>query len=57
MPPFLPPSYHWAMANFPRWIGIDAWEVEKREVEKREVEKREVGKREVWEKRLPDIRY
>ena len=43
--PFLPPSYHWAMANFPRWIGIDA-----REVEKQEVEKREVGKREVWEK-------
>ena len=52
MPPFLPPSYHWAMANFPRWIGIDA-----REVEKKEVEKREVGKREVWEKRLPDVWY
>ena len=52
MPPFLPPSYHRAMANFPCWIGIDA-----RRVEKREVEKREVGKREVWEKRLPDVWY
>jgi hypothetical protein len=35
MHPFLPPSYPWAIANFPRWIGIDAREIEKREVEKR----------------------
>jgi hypothetical protein len=52
MHPFLPPSYHWAMANFSRWIGIDA-----KKIEKREVEKREVGKREVWEKEIPNIRY